>query len=109
MDDEEFAARQEEKAQLEEARALVRGIGGSAKTFSKSPLERQLLSKVGPHALAGAYILRSLELMIHYRHALADALEDHQGLVDILREQLIDQLADPPGNASPPTSSVKKH
>jgi hypothetical protein len=87
QDDPEFLKEQQE------ASGLVRAMGRASVKLAESPVEKKLLSKMGPNALAGAHIMRSVELMLMQGNDLEATFSQHREMVEVLHRAMADILA----------------
>jgi hypothetical protein len=87
MNDPEFLKEQEE------ALGLVKAMGRASVKLAESPVDKKLLSKMGPNALAGAHIMRSVELMLMQGLSVEDTFSQHRQMVETLHHAMSDMLA----------------
>ena len=86
QDDPEFLKEQQE------ASGLVRAMGRASVKLAESPIDKKLLSKMGPNALAGAHIMRSIELMLMKGEDVAATFRLHKEMVEVLHRAMADIL-----------------
>mgnify|MGYP000160830236 FL=1 len=92
---------------------LVQGMGRASTKLAATPVEKRLLAKMGPNALAGAHIMRSIELMLMQGHNLADTMARHRQMIEIIQKVMMGMAssANLPDSdtAFPPVDDVAVH
>lgn len=92
---------------------LVQGMGRASTKLAATPVEKRLLAKMGPNALAGAHIMRSIELMLMQGHNLTDTMARHMQMVEMI-QKVMTGMAKSAGlpdseTAFPPVDDVAMH
>lgn len=77
----------------EEASGLISAMGRASVKLAELPIDKKLLSKMGPNALAGAHIMRSVELMLMQGLGVEDTFSQHKEMVEVLHRAMAEILA----------------
>jgi hypothetical protein len=71
---------------------LVKSMGRASVKLAESPVDRKLLAKMGPNKLAGAYIMRSVELMVMQGGTVQEIMQQHSQMVEVIHKAMTAML-----------------